>query len=134
MSHLNGTDDRPRSGEDDDYDPHSGDWDCPIAGCRVAFRKLTVLNQHLSSPHHDVNVFKCPNAECDTRFSCLSGLLQHVENARSCSEDINGGTGCLGRLWLFLLEKFNMLPNEEGVDTWGTPRAGFVAFQHPLRV
>jgi hypothetical protein len=61
-----------------------------------------------------VQAFKCPG--CDDRFSCLSGLLQHVENSNCCDERINKGTGVLGRLWLFLLDKFDMPAVNEGVD------------------
>lgn len=116
INHLNGTSDCPRIGDDDDYNIYSREWTCPIDDCDASFRTLNVLDQHLGSPHHDVNAFKCPNTDCVARFSCLSGLLQHVENAKSCSEDVNRGTGCLGRLWLILLEKFNMLPRDRSVD------------------
>jgi hypothetical protein len=54
-------------------------------------------------------------ASRSTRLASIT-VLQHVENAKSCSEDVNRGTGCLGRLWLFLLEKFNVLPGDRNVD------------------
>jgi len=110
IDHLSGTEDRIRDGGDQDFNSYWREWRCPIDDCEASFPTLNVLDQHLGSPYHDVNAFKCPNTDCDARFSCLSGLLQHVENAESCSENINSGTGCLGRLWLFLLQKFDMLP------------------------
>jgi hypothetical protein len=115
VCHLNGTEDRVRQGDEEDYCYYDGTWVCPIGDCEGRFRSRAVLDQHLGSPYHDVNAFKCPNTDCDARFSCLSGLLQHVENSMHCSESINGGTGCLGRLWLFLLERFQMLSEE---DKW----------------
>jgi hypothetical protein len=116
INDLNGTNDRPRSGDENDYNSYSGEWVCPIDDCKSGFQTLSVLDQHLASPCHDVDAFKCPNTDCDSRFSCLSGLLQHAENARSCSEDINHGTGCLGMLWFFFLERFNMQAAEIHVD------------------
>lgn len=134
ISDLNGTNTRPRSGAGYHFNSYSRVWVCPIDDCNVSFQTLEVLDQHLRSPYHDEMAFKCPNVDCDMRFNCLSGLLQHVENASRCSEDINCGTGCLGRLWLFLLEKFDMLPSEDDIDMFEAPRIGFIGYAQHLTV
>jgi hypothetical protein len=76
---------------------------CPY--CDRTFEYLAQLKQHLAGPGHDPSAFRCPDLACDSRFTCLSALLQHVENS-SCSEGVNQGTGSLGRLWHFLLGVF----------------------------
>lgn len=56
---------------------------CPIAdkcGNRK-FNNLDALNNHLNSPAHDENQFKCPG--CYTEFKLISGFIQHVES-RMC--------------------------------------------------
>jgi hypothetical protein len=127
LGHLNGTEDRQREAFSNSWSASTHDWICPMPNCGARFRCVRVLNQHLESPYHDVNAFKCPNTTCDMRFNCLSGLLQHVENSSYCDESINCGTGCLGRLWLFLLDRFGMLPRD--VSPQGQQHFAFAAFQ-----
>lgn len=53
--------------------------------CHKEFQSLTSLNQHLQSPAHEDNIYRCPPAwnGCRAQFKTLSGLMQHVESG-SC--------------------------------------------------
>lgn len=53
--------------------------------CHKEFKLLSALNQHLQSPAHQDNQYRCPPAwnGCRAQFKTLSGLMQHVES-ESC--------------------------------------------------
>lgn len=51
--------------------------------CHREFGSLTGLNQHLKSPAHEQNLYKCPNRACGREYKLLSGLVQHFES-ESC--------------------------------------------------
>lgn len=53
--------------------------------CHKNYHSLPALNAHLNSPAHADKIFRCPTQYngCNTEFSTLSGLLQHVERS-SC--------------------------------------------------
>ncbi|KAF9805514.1 hypothetical protein IEO21_09012 [Rhodonia placenta] len=50
--------------------------------CHRAFKTLGRLNEHLASPAHDDEIYKCPALwdGCGAEFRTLSGLCQHVES------------------------------------------------------
>ncbi|KAF9532126.1 hypothetical protein CPB83DRAFT_760326 [Crepidotus variabilis] len=50
--------------------------------CHSQHPSLKGLNQHLSSPKHEDQIYVCPGPSCRTRFSTLSGLVQHIESER----------------------------------------------------
>lgn len=60
--------------------PDTGHYDCPI--CAKGFRQWTDLWQHLESPVHDIEIYRCPKAwrGCEVEFRTLSALCQHVES------------------------------------------------------
>ena len=62
--------------------------------CNKHFDVPIDLDRHLKSPVHHPYVYKCPG--CSTRFSILSGLVQHVESD-ACDEGIHDGTGSIGK-------------------------------------
>ncbi|TVY89591.1 Zinc finger protein [Lachnellula willkommii] len=51
--------------------------------CEREFNSLNGLNNHLKSPFHDQEVYRCPKAGCGRNYKLLSGLVQHVES-ESC--------------------------------------------------
>ncbi|KAI0836912.1 hypothetical protein F5Y06DRAFT_304991 [Hypoxylon sp. FL0890] len=52
--------------------------------CHGQFKKLGSLNQHLSSPTHQQNLYHCPKrAGCGREFSSLAALMNHLES-ESC--------------------------------------------------
>ncbi|CCM05279.1 uncharacterized protein FIBRA_07491 [Fibroporia radiculosa] len=53
--------------------------------CHREFRKLHSLNEHLGSPAHDEEIYRCPKdwQGCGAEFRTLSALCQHVES-ESC--------------------------------------------------
>ncbi|KAI1136434.1 hypothetical protein F5Y05DRAFT_415203 [Hypoxylon sp. FL0543] len=52
--------------------------------CHRQFKKLESLNQHLSSPVHQQNLYHCPNRpKCGREFSTLAALMNHLES-ESC--------------------------------------------------
>ena len=56
-------------------------FECVV--CHRTFRQLGHLNDHLDSPTHADEIYKCPAAYegCGTQFGTLSALVQHVEIA-----------------------------------------------------
>lgn len=59
--------------------PATGRYDCAV--CSKDFRRLKDLQNHLDSPVHDVEIYRCPKAwqGCEAEFRTLSALCQHVE-------------------------------------------------------
>ncbi|KAH7097935.1 hypothetical protein BKA62DRAFT_661354 [Auriculariales sp. MPI-PUGE-AT-0066] len=53
-------------------------WECYL--CHATTRSREALNQHLNSPRHEEKIYVCPHSSCQTRFSTLSGFMQHVES------------------------------------------------------
>jgi len=51
--------------------------------CSREFSQLNGLNNHLKSPAHEQNLYRCPKASCGREYKLLSGLVQHVES-ESC--------------------------------------------------
>lgn len=51
--------------------------------CPREFNSLRGLNQHISSPAHEQNIYRCPGRGCGRNYKLLSGLIQHVES-ESC--------------------------------------------------
>ncbi|KAI1456268.1 hypothetical protein F4805DRAFT_433006 [Annulohypoxylon moriforme] len=52
--------------------------------CRRTFRQLTSLNQHLSSPIHQQDLYHCPQGyPCNREFATLAALMNHLES-ESC--------------------------------------------------
>ena len=47
--------------------------------CHNQFRSLDSLNTHLKSPRHLSHIYRCPMKGCNTEYSVLSALCQHVE-------------------------------------------------------
>lgn len=47
--------------------------------CNREFSTLQALNVHLSSPKHAASIYRCPLSTCETEYSVLSALIQHVE-------------------------------------------------------
>lgn len=48
--------------------------------CNSEFVKLESLNQHMRSPVHEVDIYRCPNRDgCRRVFTTISGLCQHIE-------------------------------------------------------
>lgn len=56
-------------------------FECYI--CPREFSSLTALNQHLKSPAHEQDTYRCPKAGCARTYKSLSGLVQHFES-QSC--------------------------------------------------
>lgn len=58
-------------------------YECVL--CRKTFKTLDRLNQHLDSPVHDDEIYRCPKqyAGCNMEFRTLSALMQHAEKG-SC--------------------------------------------------
>lgn len=51
--------------------------------CSRDFGSLRGLNNHLRSPAHDQELYRCPKTSCGRNYKLLSGLVQHVES-ESC--------------------------------------------------
>ncbi|KAF5344092.1 hypothetical protein D9758_008819 [Tetrapyrgos nigripes] len=51
--------------------------------CHREFQTLQALNQHLNSPVHDEEQFKCPHKTCGKEFTVVSALIRHIES-ESC--------------------------------------------------
>ena len=56
-------------------------FECAL--CHKTYATLARLNQHLHSPAHADEIYKCPTAYggCAQQFGTLSALVQHVEIA-----------------------------------------------------
>jgi hypothetical protein len=74
--------------------------------CRREFGTLQGLNNHLKSPVHEQNIYRCPGRGCGREYKVLSGLVQHVES-ESCGlmrfaavqkQASNGIQGMVGRM------------------------------------
>ncbi|TEB29312.1 hypothetical protein FA13DRAFT_1735019 [Coprinellus micaceus] len=53
--------------------------------CFKTFRTVVRLTQHMNSPVHDPDAFKCPKPDCGSQFALVSGLIQHLESGtRTC--------------------------------------------------
>jgi hypothetical protein len=105
--YLKGTHSRICSVDQSHFNRRFGRYVCPFDDCGEAFEVLESLDGHLASPFHDVEAFQCPGATCDKTFSSLSGMLPHVEST-ACTEGVEVGTGCLGRLGKFLMEELGL--------------------------
>lgn len=46
--------------------------------CHRSYGSLRALNQHLASPAHEQDLYKCPN--CSAKFKLCSAIIQHVES------------------------------------------------------
>ncbi|CAG8956434.1 hypothetical protein HYFRA_00003818 [Hymenoscyphus fraxineus] len=57
-------------------------YECPLS-CNREFNTLHGLNNHLKSPFHEQNIYRCPGRGCGREYKVLSGLVQHVES-ESC--------------------------------------------------
>ncbi|KIM29284.1 hypothetical protein M408DRAFT_328942 [Serendipita vermifera MAFF 305830] len=64
----------------DSWDASVQAFVCPVPDCLHGFAKLGHLNQHLRSQFHrtDPNTFRCP--KCESHFSVVSALVQHLES------------------------------------------------------
>ena len=51
--------------------------------CTREFTSLNGLNNHIKSPVHEQNIYRCPKMSCRREYKLLSGLVQHVES-ESC--------------------------------------------------
>ncbi|KAB5540315.1 hypothetical protein GE09DRAFT_1245347 [Coniochaeta sp. 2T2.1] len=51
--------------------------------CHREFGKLQSLQQHLSSPIHQQNLYHCPGANCRKDFASLAAIINHFES-ESC--------------------------------------------------
>jgi hypothetical protein len=51
--------------------------------CTRQFASLHALNNHIKSPVHEQNLYRCPKLSCRREYKALSGLVQHVES-ESC--------------------------------------------------
>ena len=78
-------------------DYYTGGFEC--SECGNTFETENGASNHAWSPVHKPQVFGCPG--CDSCFSSLSGLFQHVES-NACSKGIFSGTRSLGHLLRFL--------------------------------
>lgn len=58
-----------------------GAYECYF--CHRLFGKLVSLNQHLSSPAHQQNLYHCPSPSCKTDFKTLAAMINHLES-ESC--------------------------------------------------
>lgn len=62
-------------------------WNGMFHGCFLCnreFRLFESLDQHMQSPVHEQNIYRCPNRDsCPREFTTLSGLCQHIEQG-SC--------------------------------------------------
>lgn len=67
--------------------------------CYKEFDSELRMKQHIASPIHDSNSYRCPG--CGVAFVTLSGLVQHVESA-SCHETIQRGSGSIGKMLHYL--------------------------------
>ena len=105
--HLRGTFDRIRCASPGHYNNSSGQYICPFDSCEDIFRSLTLLDQHLASPWHDVIMFKCPDPICEVTSSSLSGLFQHAEGL-GCTERLENESGILRSLWKHFLKDFGL--------------------------
>jgi C2H2-type zinc finger protein len=56
-------------------------WECYL--CHRTFGSNTALNQHLNSPAHKSNLYRCPNRGCGNEFKTLAALFNHLES-ESC--------------------------------------------------
>ncbi|KAF9532125.1 hypothetical protein CPB83DRAFT_848392 [Crepidotus variabilis] len=50
--------------------------------CQKEFPTLKRLNQHLASPVHKAQIYRCPGRHCEAHFSTLSALVQHIESQK----------------------------------------------------
>lgn len=50
--------------------------------CDKECNSLRALNQHLASPRHLEQIYRCPHTECRQQFTVLSALCQHIESGR----------------------------------------------------
>ncbi|EFR04358.1 hypothetical protein MGYG_07366 [Nannizzia gypsea CBS 118893] len=59
-------------------------WECYI--CNSCFKYRSGLNNHLNSPVHKQNVYRCPNrrSKCGKEFVTLAALFNHLES-ESCA-------------------------------------------------
>ncbi|KAH8880551.1 hypothetical protein GQ53DRAFT_848797 [Thozetella sp. PMI_491] len=60
------------------YSVETGLFICTL--CQRGFRTLESLNQHLSSPAHQVNLYHCPNPGCGQEFKTLAAVINHLES------------------------------------------------------
>ncbi|PMD41398.1 hypothetical protein L207DRAFT_457845 [Hyaloscypha variabilis F] len=51
--------------------------------CNREFTSLNGLNNHIKSPVHEQNLYRCPKISCGREYKLLSGLVQHFES-ESC--------------------------------------------------
>lgn len=63
------------------YDPYNDTWDCCL--CNRWFCTKQALDQHLSSPIHQQNLYHCPNSICRKEFTTLAAAVNHMES-ESC--------------------------------------------------
>ncbi|KJZ74885.1 hypothetical protein HIM_05794 [Hirsutella minnesotensis 3608] len=52
--------------------------------CHRSFKNSGALNQHLSSPIHQQDLYHCPNPACRNDFRSLAGIVNHLESG-SCN-------------------------------------------------
>lgn len=76
------------------FDAYDGDWHC-CSECSKTSSTIHGIKMHVNSPVHDPFAYECPG--CDSHFTSISGLLQHVES-KSCDESIDGGSGTIGNM------------------------------------
>ncbi|VDC03917.1 unnamed protein product [Peniophora sp. CBMAI 1063] len=60
------------------WNSHVSAYECYL--CHLRFKSLPGLNQHLASPAHDQNEFRCPQPTCAKEFKIMSALVQHIES------------------------------------------------------
>ncbi|KAH8171557.1 c2H2-type zinc finger domain-containing protein [Sarocladium implicatum] len=48
--------------------------------CKKQFRSLQSLNQHLKSPVHQQDLYRCPNRSCKREFTTLAAVISHLES------------------------------------------------------
>lgn len=73
---------RTKQASEKDWNGDMGTWECRLCTDRY-FESFAGLNNHLESPFHDMPSFRCNGCRLngkESRFTCLSGLIQHVED------------------------------------------------------
>ena len=60
------------------YNYNEEAYECYL--CKRLFQSLASLNQHLSSPVHQQDLYHCPNSKCKKNFTTLAGVINHLES------------------------------------------------------
>ncbi|KAF6818093.1 hypothetical protein CMUS01_11972 [Colletotrichum musicola] len=68
------------SATENSYNWHLDAYECYL--CNNLYSKLSSLNQHLSSPAHQQNLYHCPNRQCEREFTTLAATMNHLESEK----------------------------------------------------